>query len=363
MNTIGIELLQKIEEVKSTGELAKALDFSRQLIDLDLEAPQGYLVQGDLYNRLGNVQKAVEAYQKALALRPGEAGIYFKLGQTYEAGEQYQAALDNYNTAVNLVPEDASFKGRLGTTLYALGYKQSNRFDIQEGIRLMKEAHNKGKAGAVVKDTLALAYLQQAKDGWIPDPNEPQVLLATDIQHVLAAERSLGEARELMNPENDVLQQLAGELEQELEELTQKRYAGIGKFLKVPIVFSVFFFFIGASGKVITCLLLAGLYYLANRMPGYLQNRYYLKSKVSIPMAFRAIDNLKEILSQFSIFGSLPQVFFFTGLIRLLVRFIGAFFVMITLPIEIVKGFWVNYNWKEVLLEWERIKEKLGHSS
>ena len=117
------------------------------------------------------------------------------------------------------------------------------------------------------------------------------------------------------------------------------------------------FLLFGAMGNGILCLLGAGLYYVSQLQPGFVHNKRYLKGKFREPLALRRISQLQDLLSQFTIFGSIPNVLFMSSLIRFVARCIGAMIVLITLPYEIIKGFLINYNYHEVVSALPNLKK------
>lgn len=359
MQTTKDQLLQEVVLAKSNGNFAQALENTQALIDRDSRNHEAYIMQGDLYLELGNYHNAERSYQRALAIRPGLADVYYKLGACMEASDNNKAALDQYQTALNLSPENTIYQGKLGVLIYKVGLDKNNINYMSEGIMLMEGCLAAGEAPGALRDSLAHAYLERAISSWVADPEVPGQVLATNYDQLATGEKELAAARELLGPENIALNERANDLEQQLTQLKKKRYYGIKKYLKVPIVFGFIFLFFGAGGQSILSFIMAGLYYLSNRKPGYIQNNLYVQNKMSNPIALRIIDQMNNTLSQFSIFGSFSNVLFTTTLIRFFTRLLGACFVMITLPYEIVKNFITNYSYQEVTDQLQGIKSAL----
>lgn len=359
MQTTKIQLLEDARQAHATGNLAQALEHLQAFINQHAPKHEAFLLQGDIYLELGNYHRAEQSYQQALALRPGLAEIYYKLGTCLEASDKNQAALDQFQTALNLAPENRSYQGKLGELLYKLGLDKSNLNYLSEGIGLMEQCLAAGESSTGLRDSLAHAYMESATSSWVPDPEVPGQLLAISFDQVLAAEKELTRAKELLEPGNIALNTRAQEMEQQLQQLKKKKYFGIRKYLKVPIVFGLLFLFFGASMQSLLSFLMAGLYFIANRKPGYVQNSHYVQNKMRAPIALRIIDQINAVLSQFSVFGSFGNVLFITSLIRFFTRLLGACIVMITLPYEIIRSFVTNYSYSEVVEQIQWLKSAI----
>lgn len=62
---------------------------------------------GHVFRKLGAYKLAVEVYERALGLSPGEAGTRAALGFAYHLGGEYDVAIEQYHAALSLKPDDA----------------------------------------------------------------------------------------------------------------------------------------------------------------------------------------------------------------------------------------------------------------
>jgi tetratricopeptide (TPR) repeat protein len=54
----------------------------------------------------GDIDKAIEAYNRALALVRNDSAVYASRGQLYATKGDFQNALADYNAAINLEPDN-----------------------------------------------------------------------------------------------------------------------------------------------------------------------------------------------------------------------------------------------------------------
>jgi tetratricopeptide (TPR) repeat protein len=80
-----------------------------QKIEEDYEA---LLEKGIAYYNIGQYQRAIEEYNKAILLEPNNAVTFYRRGLAYAKLGQYQYAIDDYNEAIRLNPNyaDALYK-------------------------------------------------------------------------------------------------------------------------------------------------------------------------------------------------------------------------------------------------------------
>jgi tetratricopeptide (TPR) repeat protein len=78
-----------------------------------------YIVEGDKYRQAKDYAKAVEAYKKAIALKPGietSAKTYTLIGAVYYSQRQYEEAVAAFQEALRLKPADDNVAFGLGQT-------------------------------------------------------------------------------------------------------------------------------------------------------------------------------------------------------------------------------------------------------
>lgn len=84
-------------ELFTGGELTKALDICRQLIEEDNQFTPAYILRGDVYARLNQIEEALRNYEQACALEPQNKMIKVKCATLLLENNELQKALPIMN--------------------------------------------------------------------------------------------------------------------------------------------------------------------------------------------------------------------------------------------------------------------------
>ena len=102
------------EDEQALEEYAKALD------DLSLR-PAAYVGLARIQGAIGNNALALEYFQRALALRPGDGAVYRAMGYHHYLNDDLTGAIEAYRAAATLQPDDAAPWNSLGGLYLAQG--------------------------------------------------------------------------------------------------------------------------------------------------------------------------------------------------------------------------------------------------
>jgi tetratricopeptide (TPR) repeat protein len=94
-----------------------------------------YNTQGDEFFRAENYDDALDAYEKAVALKP-ISSAYYHIGWIYNDRDEYESALDPLQKAVRLDSSDGVAYGEMGYSLYKLQRSQEAIAAYQQAVRL-----------------------------------------------------------------------------------------------------------------------------------------------------------------------------------------------------------------------------------
>lgn len=116
--------LQETRQVPPSGQrkmsLVSEMDFSQEiqmhegLVQKDPENPDAWVHLGDLFSKIQQYDKAIEAYAKALNIQPANADILVKLGNAHFDREAYEKAIGAYSKALAIDTRNADVLTDLG---------------------------------------------------------------------------------------------------------------------------------------------------------------------------------------------------------------------------------------------------------
>lgn len=87
---------------------------------------------GNTHVELKDQTKAIESYKKTITLDPEYVNAYYRLGRVYYDAKDWNNAIANFETASGLKPEDASIYGLWGNSLVETG-------KVTEGVEVYKK--------------------------------------------------------------------------------------------------------------------------------------------------------------------------------------------------------------------------------
>jgi len=107
LNRTAVELLRKAQRFDS------AVDVCRAWVRAVPEGIDGYVLQGDLLWDAGRRREAMVAYSSIVAVRPGDAASYRKLGEIYLKRAMPDEAMAQFEQGLKLAPSDGELRARM----------------------------------------------------------------------------------------------------------------------------------------------------------------------------------------------------------------------------------------------------------
>ena len=95
-----------------------------------------YINRGNAYDDKGEHDRAIEDYDKAIALNPKNANAYYNRGNAYYNMSEYDRAIKDYDNAIALDPKYADAYGNRGTSYRNKGEYDSAIADYDKSIAL-----------------------------------------------------------------------------------------------------------------------------------------------------------------------------------------------------------------------------------
>ena len=106
--------LQSLVNLYSQGKLKEALDNASQLLEEFSTSPFLYNVIGVINQELYNFDQAVEAYKKAIRIKPNNPEAFNNMGNVLRGQKKLDHAIEAYHKAILIKPENAEAYYNLG---------------------------------------------------------------------------------------------------------------------------------------------------------------------------------------------------------------------------------------------------------
>jgi len=109
--------LQSVINLYSQGQLQQALKQAETLVQLFPQSAILFNIQGAVLKGLGQLGLSVEAYNKALAIKPDYAEACFNMGNALKDQGKLEEAIKAYSKALTIKPDNADAYHNMGITL------------------------------------------------------------------------------------------------------------------------------------------------------------------------------------------------------------------------------------------------------
>lgn len=163
-----VQLLEKARRLDATQpQVHMALADLHERAGNKVEASNAYREAGTRYGTAGDIETAVQAFDKAKKLTPRDAGILLQEGELYALAGQAEKAQNAYAAAKELTPNNAQVYQKLGELAQQVGEHNKAQVNFEKAVNLQPQ-HGQAnlKLGDIyLKDgrpNEAIPHLQQA---------------------------------------------------------------------------------------------------------------------------------------------------------------------------------------------------------
>jgi len=113
----------------------ETLNELNELKKIDPEYPRLYLLEGQVYNRIGNTEKAFESFNKAVKLHPEDSEARYLLGTIYQQQNKEAEAIKEYEKAIQSNSDESALASsylQLGRIYKSRSYRDKAAQDMAE---------------------------------------------------------------------------------------------------------------------------------------------------------------------------------------------------------------------------------------
>ncbi len=142
------------------GDNERAMKSFQRVTELAPKNPQGWTNIANVANRLGKLNESIEAYKKALEVKP-TAEIYSNLGTSYFFLSDYDQARINFEKAVEMKPQVPELTGNLADCYRWLGQQEKANATYDKAISLALQSLGTNPRDAVALSNLGLFYAKK----------------------------------------------------------------------------------------------------------------------------------------------------------------------------------------------------------
>ena len=165
--------------VQARGHYVESESLLGKAIAIEASNPAYYKSLADTYSATGQAQEAIDAYRKAIELKPDYFQAFANLGNIYLDIQQCQEAVSSYKEALRLRPDIPQLHDNLGNALRMSGILDEAEFCHKKAIEMMPGlASAYLNLGNVYRDQDQLGNAIEAfKKAISLDPNIPEAYL------------------------------------------------------------------------------------------------------------------------------------------------------------------------------------------
>jgi len=115
---------QIIDMYDKVGNSPKALEAAQKVVELNPKSDLAVYNLGIMYFKLEKYNEAIDAFRRALAIKPDTATTYYQIGYTYSKQKKFKESVEAFKKYVELSPGDA-----YGWVNIGVGYMQMKDFE------------------------------------------------------------------------------------------------------------------------------------------------------------------------------------------------------------------------------------------
>ena len=107
---------------RGLGKFDEAIEAYKKALSIKPDYAESYYNLGNAFMEQGRLEKAIKAYNKALSIKPDYALAYYNLGNARKEGGELNKSIDAYKKAISFKPDFADAHNNIGNALKEKGF-------------------------------------------------------------------------------------------------------------------------------------------------------------------------------------------------------------------------------------------------
>ncbi|MDA8722630.1 tetratricopeptide repeat protein [Planktomarina temperata] len=139
--------------LKGLGRLDLTIEAYNKALAIKPDYAEAYYNMGNALQEQGKLEKAMEAYKKALAIKPNNAEAYYNMGNVLKYQGKLEEAIKAYNKALAIKPDHADACNNIGNALLEQGKLEEAREAYGKALQIKPDcAKAYNNMGATLKE-------------------------------------------------------------------------------------------------------------------------------------------------------------------------------------------------------------------
>jgi len=255
-------IISRGTELLEQNRVADTIVLARQATEQDPHNPDAWALLAHAKKEWGEPEQAVEAFRRAIELKPNDGRYYYGLGQTLEQLNRWEEAVTQYRRASKTDPDNHQYRVALGMALI-----RTEQFD--EGLALLEQCVQAESDNPAYQESLALGYQAKAYYSWTEVPAGHPMMAEgrypTTYQQYRTALRYLSKALALRF-DNPQLRQSLRETLKKVEKEGTRLFTGSKLSIGIVWALAIYSLFVDATVGARVFLFLLPAFYIASAL-------------------------------------------------------------------------------------------------
>jgi predicted O-linked N-acetylglucosamine transferase (SPINDLY family) len=149
--------------LQQQNKLEEAVEAYNKAVAIKPDYAGAYYNMGSAFKDQNKLEEAIEAYNKAVAIKPDYAEAYNNMGNALQSQGKLEEAIEAFNKTLTIKPDDADTYNNMGIALQQQG-KLEEAIDVYKKVLTIKPDHEGARVGNLYQSARVCNWDTIAKD-------------------------------------------------------------------------------------------------------------------------------------------------------------------------------------------------------